>query len=543
MFQDAAGTTPVTAAGQSVGLLLDKSGNANHASQANNVYRPVLRQDSNGHYYLEKTGGSTALNTSAFAFGSDKALIVMGSMYTGTGTGTALSFGALGSQTNVFDFGFNGQGLLLYRRGSGSFGARGSQKIGTVPAVCSAYTDLAGTTHATEIPHLRVDGQSVLGANTFTYGATDSGSGDFGNYALNLLSGFAAFTGRLYQVVVRSGVSTVQEIESTEDFVAEKTLAYNGTYQYSYTPTTFNDTGANTSTTGYIETSSHAHADYTTTATEVEVVGYGLLTTAFATWNEIGVYVDGTFNQVVNIPCGGSFARRISLPAGSKTVSFVNGLQAKPVSDLLGTFLVSINSNAPMTEVSSATTNRIVVYGDSIASGSSATIVVSESWVELVRATYSPDSLACEAWGTRALRHDAIDATARTAFVAKIAAYSPSIIWLAIGTNDYGLNLWTAANFETAYAALLDDLHTELPSAVIYAQTPLLRTTETANGLGSTMGDYRTAISNAVSTRTAYTTLVDGTAIMTTASLVDGVHPTTAGHVLYSDYVQTVLGI
>jgi hypothetical protein len=42
MFQDAAGTTPVTGLEQPVGLLLDKSGRGNHASQATSASRPVL---------------------------------------------------------------------------------------------------------------------------------------------------------------------------------------------------------------------------------------------------------------------------------------------------------------------------------------------------------------------------------------------------------------------------------------------------------------------------------------------------------------------
>ena len=40
LFQDAAGTTPVTAAGQSVGRILDKSGRGNHATQATEAQRP-----------------------------------------------------------------------------------------------------------------------------------------------------------------------------------------------------------------------------------------------------------------------------------------------------------------------------------------------------------------------------------------------------------------------------------------------------------------------------------------------------------------------
>ena len=44
MFQDAAGTVPVTAAGQPVGLMLDKSGRNNHARQTTPTIRPIFQQ-------------------------------------------------------------------------------------------------------------------------------------------------------------------------------------------------------------------------------------------------------------------------------------------------------------------------------------------------------------------------------------------------------------------------------------------------------------------------------------------------------------------
>ena len=43
LFQDSAGTTPVTTAGQPVGLMLDNSGNANHAAQAIAAARPIYQ--------------------------------------------------------------------------------------------------------------------------------------------------------------------------------------------------------------------------------------------------------------------------------------------------------------------------------------------------------------------------------------------------------------------------------------------------------------------------------------------------------------------
>lgn len=56
LFQDSAGTIPVTGPGQPVGLMLDKSGNGNHAVQSVDSKRPILQQDIDGSYYLSFDG-------------------------------------------------------------------------------------------------------------------------------------------------------------------------------------------------------------------------------------------------------------------------------------------------------------------------------------------------------------------------------------------------------------------------------------------------------------------------------------------------------
>jgi len=43
MFQDRAGTTPVTADGQTVGKILDKSGRGNHAVAPTDASRPIYK--------------------------------------------------------------------------------------------------------------------------------------------------------------------------------------------------------------------------------------------------------------------------------------------------------------------------------------------------------------------------------------------------------------------------------------------------------------------------------------------------------------------
>ena len=60
LFQDDAGTTPVTEPGQTVGLVLDKSGNDNHATQPTAESRPVY-QAGGGLHWLEFDGVDDSL--------------------------------------------------------------------------------------------------------------------------------------------------------------------------------------------------------------------------------------------------------------------------------------------------------------------------------------------------------------------------------------------------------------------------------------------------------------------------------------------------
>lgn len=65
LFQDEAGTIPVTAAGQPVGKILDLSGNGNHLHAHDPSYRPLLQTDGT-HYYLDGDGIDDYLHAAAF---------------------------------------------------------------------------------------------------------------------------------------------------------------------------------------------------------------------------------------------------------------------------------------------------------------------------------------------------------------------------------------------------------------------------------------------------------------------------------------------
>ena len=70
MFQDSAGTTPVTAVEQPVGRILDKSGRGNTATQATSASRPVLSARVNQLTYSEQFDNAAWSRFNVLAFGS-----------------------------------------------------------------------------------------------------------------------------------------------------------------------------------------------------------------------------------------------------------------------------------------------------------------------------------------------------------------------------------------------------------------------------------------------------------------------------------------
>lgn len=300
----------------------------------------------------------------------------------------------------------------------------------------------------------------------------------------------------------------------------------------------FIDTGYTYDATTHIVTSPFARIRVTTTATSVDVSTYRPTSPAFSIPWQIGVYVDGVYNQRV-VALSGARTNTITFSAGTKIIDFVNGgtAQAGATLDdatLEGTWITNLSFNAAFTQLFPTSASKLLIYGDSITQGAGNTNPHSTSWGNIVRLAYS-GQVSFEGRGAGQLLQDTNTAPKMEVFIAKVVEHAPSLVWSAIGVNDLGA--WaSAASFGTGYGNMLDEIHTALPNCLIVAQTPVLKQTEGA------LQTYRDAISDAVASRTSFVTRVAGEYLLDIATdYADTVHPNEAGDAKIADYVTDYL--
>jgi len=231
MFQDSAGTTPVTAAGQPVGKILDKSGRGNHATQVTAGNRPTLILDGNGKYALSFNGASQSMLTGNVNFGATVNISTFLGLFkdtqvTTTGTLVQLSSN-LGTNVGVFGLTANGSnttanshGALM--RGSGTTAQNNPTNAAIPPKtfVSNVLYKWAGSTVAEQMA-MRVNGVAQTAVGTFTstaVGACADRPLYFGYNGTNQW-----FKGNLHSIIVLGRTATTQEITDTETWVADKT--------------------------------------------------------------------------------------------------------------------------------------------------------------------------------------------------------------------------------------------------------------------------------------------------------------------------------
>lgn len=222
MFQDSSGMIPITAAGQPVGLIRDKSGRSNNAAQSVPASRPILRSDGI-LWWLEFDGvddflatGTINLSTSASisAFAgirklSDATSAVVAAFGAAAGANPSFEmYGPSGGGTNKFDFRIRGATTTAFAATvNTAFNA-------PITVVATGQGNLTAPSVL-----LRLNGAQVATSS----GAT--GGGALGSQPLFIGRSGAAtlpFTGYMYSLVIRDGVSDANAVASAEAYVGAK---------------------------------------------------------------------------------------------------------------------------------------------------------------------------------------------------------------------------------------------------------------------------------------------------------------------------------
>jgi hypothetical protein len=222
LFQDRAGTIPVTAIGQTVGRILDKSGRGNHLTANSDGARGLYQADDAGRPFVLFDGVDDGYITPTITPGTDKAQIFAGvRKFTGVGTIVELS-AAIGSNAGIaFEANTTGEIVSTGPVGARSFATWTNVQPST--SVFSVCADRAGTTAAAEWPAIRRNGVQVSATYTLNGGSV----GNFGAFPLYVgrRGGTSQpFNGRIYTLIVRFGPNLdVQRLRQVERYVAEKT--------------------------------------------------------------------------------------------------------------------------------------------------------------------------------------------------------------------------------------------------------------------------------------------------------------------------------
>ncbi len=225
MFQDSAGTTPVTADGQTVGKILDKSGRGNHAVAPSDAARPLYKTDG-GLHWLQFDGVDDRVSSASLDLsGTSTATLLLGllrpndsgyKMYAefGPPDTTGGFYFASRSSVSGYEVGLKGS--------SGQTVAVTDTSAPPITDIATIELDYLQPTNATEIV-IRVNG---VVESTSQVGQPSAGDGPFGNLALNVgcrSDGSLPVTGNIYSMIFLGRTATTQEITDTETWVAEKT--------------------------------------------------------------------------------------------------------------------------------------------------------------------------------------------------------------------------------------------------------------------------------------------------------------------------------
>ncbi len=268
-----------------------------------------------------------------------------------------------------------------------------------------------------------------------------------------------------------------------------------------------------------------------------------------ATFHDCPVFVDGayagkitpTYNVLAwytfTMSTGGNHVVEIQ---GGQQVINGSGCQSS------GHILAIAGSNLALAPAVAA--RKLVIFGDSIVMANTVTSALGlTDLLGLLRANY-PGRVSAEAMGSTDYSQYTDSASIFARFARHAAGATSIDLLLEHGTNDYGFGQPSlTAQLTTLYALLVT-----LPNLnKMVVLTPLTRGTETVNGAGFTLGNYRTQITAAVTaTNSSKIVIVDGTSLGLNTSTdyqetpaANALHPNDAGAAKVLVGVKGALGL
>ena len=210
LFQDSAGTTPVTASGQPVGKMLDKSGNDNHATQATSSKRPTYTEGG-GLAWLAFDGVDDAMVTTL------QATLGNGSRFIGVGALTESQSSAIAHIVHSGKSGASGKTFGLCSR------------IGHVDNLGNHYWyarfDSGFSGLGADVYSVNKDGSTETYRRASTSDSavntrvSDTGAGVY--YLFSIVKGINEYgRGKMYGILIVDRSLSVNELDLTEAYLA-----------------------------------------------------------------------------------------------------------------------------------------------------------------------------------------------------------------------------------------------------------------------------------------------------------------------------------
>lgn len=231
MFQDTGGATPVTAVGQSVARINDKSGRGNNATQSTAANRPTLQMDLNGNYYLSFDGSNDSMNTSSASFLSSVSSFtsVGGWLIASEATYGSSLYSAGNSFSNDIMFSYDSPSNKCFTQVDNAADGSAIDSINT--SINTAYVDTVTFVGSLATPTDRIarrrNGASVSQSfSSYSPPTTTPVISSPFYVGVYQLSPVYRLNGRIYNFILRVGAMNLAETAATEDYINRKCKAY-----------------------------------------------------------------------------------------------------------------------------------------------------------------------------------------------------------------------------------------------------------------------------------------------------------------------------